>query len=262
MIEKLYCGKGSGKLLLISGVHGNEYTPIEALFQLEKDSTYLNSLKEIYEQIVFLHAVNEYGIKNNTREYDGNTDLNRIYGDDKTLEVLKKWISLSEYIVDVHASKNCTEFVLINNDSFVKDYVDFCQSLGVKYAVWEGSKNTIKSYANQNNKIAFTIECDGIETVNHKSLLKTMKLIKKITLNKIINLTKTQNLEEHSTLQTVTSKHNGFLIWTNKTNYFIRDINGEILETSNIEKDDQTIILRNPSGYIKENDYLYQYQPL
>ena len=50
MIEKVYDGKGIGKLLLISGVHGNEYTPPPPLFQLEKDSEYLNNLLEIYEK--------------------------------------------------------------------------------------------------------------------------------------------------------------------------------------------------------------------
>ena len=168
---------------------------------------------------------------------------------------------MSDYIIDVHASKNCTEFVLINNDNYVKNYVEFCNSLDIKYAVWEGSKNTIKSFANQNNKIAFTVECDGIQTINHKSLVKTMKIIKKISLNKIHNLIENTTFEESLTLQTVTSNHEGFLIWTDKTNYFIRSIDGNILEISNIEKDNKIIILRNLSGYIKQNDYLYQYQP-
>lgn len=260
MIEKVYDGKGIGKLLLISGVHGNEYTPIEALFQLEKDSEYLNNLLEIYEKITFLHAVNEHGIKNNIREYNGNTDLNRIFGNDVLREKLISQIELADYIIDVHASNNCTEFVLINNDNFVKDYVDFCIKNDIKYAVWEGSRNTIKSHSTHNNKIAFTVECDGIGTVNHKSLLRVMKVIKKLSLTKMKKINNNPTFDEKYILQTVTSEHDGFLVWTTKNNFFIRGCDGEILQMTEINEDMSTIILRNNSGYIKKNDYLYQYQ--
>ena len=78
------------------------------------------------KKITFLHAVNEHGIKIILENIMENTDLNRIFGNDLLREKLISQIELADYIIDVHASNNCTEFVLINNDNFVKDYVDFC----------------------------------------------------------------------------------------------------------------------------------------
>jgi len=258
---KTYEGQGTGVLLLLSGVHGNEYTPIEALYQLEVDQEYMQKLFSIYKKIIFAHAVNEHGILNGIREYNPNCDLNRIYGDDLLKEKLKIYIDDADYIVDVHASKNCTEFVLINNDQYAKDYVDFCQTIGVKYAVWEGSPITIKAYALTCRKQAFTIECKGINEIDHKSLLKTMKLIKKVTLNKKTTINISEPYPDSQTLQTAVANTDGFLVWTSKKSYFIRSLKGDINNHNNIETLDKTIILRNDAPFIRKDCYLYQYQP-
>lgn len=255
----IYDGIGEGNLLLISGVHGNEYTPIEALFQLEKDEEYTNQLLKTYKKVTFLHAVNEHGIKNNVRDYDANTDLNRIFSVDTIKNDLIEHVFDADYVIDIHSSKDCTEFVLLNNNEYVKSYIKYCDDNDIKYAVWEGSDNTIKSYAIKNNKIAFTVECNGLNTVNHKSLLKTMKLIKKLTLNKMRPPVASSTLESSQLLKTITSPNDGILVWTDKNSFFIRGLNGSVLYS--FVNGDYNIILRNTNGFVQNGHYIFQHQP-
>lgn len=254
-------GIGVGNLLLISGIHGNEYTPVVALYDVFSDSKLINQLKKIYNKITFIHAANEYGIKNNIREYDGNRDLNRIFQLDLLKDTITYHISEADYIIDIHSSPNCTEFVLINDGEEAKSMVEYCWRLNIPYAVWDGSPNTIKSYSLREGKVAFTVECNGIGTVDVDSAKKTHKLISKMVLNPY-NKKYYSDVQDLivTKLETVCANVEGILLWNDKNTYTIISIkDGSILYYGTVP-DNSFIITRNKDAYVTKDSYIYQYQ--
>lgn len=253
-------GTGTDNLLLLSGVHGNEYTPIVALYELFFDEKFITKAKKQYKSITFIHAVNEYGMKNNVRGYEANADLNRIFRPDIIKDELLRHIEAADYIFDIHSSPNCIDFVLINDGDLTYSMVEYCKSIDIPYAVWDGSNDTIKSHALRQGKIAFTIECNGIGTVDVKSGLNTYKILKKMVLTKY----KKPNIIEYKKvpmLETSYAQFKGILTWITPTVYSILNP-----ENGNIHKfqipDNVFIINRNKDAYVTTDDYTYQYQYL
>ena len=73
-------GKGNKNILILTGIHGDELTPIYAGYLLSKYN-WLESFANYFHTLTILNAVNINGIKKNTREIpsDSTTDLNRMF---------------------------------------------------------------------------------------------------------------------------------------------------------------------------------------
>jgi succinylglutamate desuccinylase len=54
--------KSKLKLLILSGIHGDEYNPCILLKFIKEDTTLINFLKDKYKSITFLYNVNTNGI--------------------------------------------------------------------------------------------------------------------------------------------------------------------------------------------------------
>lgn len=162
------------KVLVISGTHGNETHAVDLVYDLEC-WTEKNGLSKIEREAIgknvqFIHAWNKTGLKYNERNFideskDRETmDLNRsfhtdgVYTKEGLVENLKAEIGSADIVIDVHNSPACANCILINNGPHARTYVDFCKKYDLQYIVRESSADTIKQYAIDQGKVAFTVE--------------------------------------------------------------------------------------------------------
>lgn len=183
--------KGNNKegknILIISGVHGDEITPIFCTKLLQEHLVDCNNNYDV-NNITIISAVNKNGIKNNTRDITKkqSNDLNRLFtldDDEDYVAILKTYIVENDVIIDIHSSPNCTEFVLINQDFYANSYVEFCIKNDIKYFIRYSSSDTIKKYCSNLNKLSFTLELNGINKANFHSMVIGYDIVKTIISN-------------------------------------------------------------------------------
>lgn len=261
MKREIIVGTGSKKLLLISGLHGNEYTPVIAVRELfsNKTSTFVSSLIERYSQITVLHAVNEYGLINGVRESSKPVDLNRLYQSTDLIDLIRSEVEAADIIVDVHSSPNCTEFVLINQGEQANSYVEFARAHRIKYLVQEdGHPATLKSHALSKNKVAFTLECNGIDRVDTRSVNAAKELIATVATyaSELRIVPSTPKYPSYIKAAAICS---GLIEWISKTEYLITDL--QSMETVVGYLPPGEPITWAHTGYIKAGDDVSYIQP-
>ena len=183
--------KGNNKegknILIISGVHGNEITPIFCTKLLQEYFEDYNSNYDV-NNITIISAVNKNGIKNNTRDITKkqSNDLNRLFNSDEQedcVAILKTYIDEHDVIIDIHSSPNCTEFLLINQDFYANSYVEYCIKNDIKYFLRYSTSDTIKKYCSNLNKISFTLELNGMNKEDYNSIIIGYEIVKTIISN-------------------------------------------------------------------------------
>lgn len=180
--------KGHGKLniLIVTGVHGNELTPIACGLELAKDG---NIEKSSYKNLIIIHAINMEGIRTMQRDHSvsATNDLNRQFGDSVSLDTLKtkllNHIEFADVVIDIHSSPNCTEMILISQDLHANSYVEFARGLDIDYGVRYSNAKTIKQEAIKQGKIGFTVELNGMDSIDQKSSSKGTNLVTSIIEN-------------------------------------------------------------------------------
>jgi succinylglutamate desuccinylase len=177
-------GDGTNNILILTGVHGNEFTPLYCGYLLKSAS--FN--KENFKKITILNAINENGIKNNSREiqYNSTNDLNRKFDvNDNEININELITAFNEndVIIDVHSSPKCTEFALLNQNEYTNSYVHFLVNNNINYLIRYSNTNTIKKYCLDLNKISFTVELNQISYIDYDSAEKGVQIIQKIVNN-------------------------------------------------------------------------------
>ncbi len=186
-----YKGWGKGKILIISGVHGDETTPVYLTHLImEAKSKSIFKDYEDYEVLTVVNAVNPDALKAKTRSFTDKTDqkdVNRVLGsltNDSIPEIKKELFDLikeHDLIIDVHSSPDVVnEFVLIDANTVGSFYVDFCNKFGIPWVARTIKINTIKSFAINQGKLAFTLELNGINFTDKASALKGLRIIDNI----------------------------------------------------------------------------------
>lgn len=254
--------KGEGKdksLLLLSGLHGNEYTPLYVL-NLLKSGDFFNSIIKHYKVITIVECFNDYGIRNNIRAFKANDDFNRIFCKNTYIESLKELIDSHTHIVDIHASPNCIEMVLINQNKQANSYVEYCLKNNIKYTLWEeGSQFSIKQHSIDQGKIAFTVECNGISLVDNKSADKTILLIKRLLKN-LHKLKVEDSIPKYLPAYNICASAEGVFTSIKKTGYILDITTGEVSKLRLVKhKDDTPCSIA--IGYVKYGDIVAITQP-
>lgn len=163
MKQQIFKYKNQGyKILIVAGIHGNEHTSIYSL-QLLKQYLATNKIEnKAISQICTLNYINEIGMYNFIRQNQNGIDLNREFFHEKSsqkiIQKLKKIMDLYDIIIDIHSSFNTTQFFYLNKDQWCQSYIDFLTKQELKYVINDVITPTIKTYANQNNKIGFTLQ--------------------------------------------------------------------------------------------------------
>lgn len=240
-----YKGRGKGKILIISGVHGDEMTPVyltHLIMEAKAKSKFdlkFNDYND-YEILTVVNAVNPDALKAKTRSYTDKSDskdVNRIFGNianDSIPEIKKELSDLikdHDLIIDVHSSPDVVnEFVLIDANTVGSFYVDFCRKFDISWVARTIKINTIKSFAINQGKLAFTLELNGIGFTDKKSALKGIKIIDNIIKGavKITNRYKTTFFPGkpfiYQDFFDIKSKHEGILETKDKTHFKKGDI--------------------------------------
>jgi hypothetical protein len=184
MITNTFIGSGELDILILTGVHGDEKTPLYLGWKL---SSVVDTLKHNYNKLTIINAINNDGIIQNTRELPNtNTnDLNRKFNNDSTdvFEEIKSQIESHDVIIDIHSSPACSEFILINQDEYANSYVEYALVNDIKYLLRYSANDTIKRYCQEIGKIAFTVEINGLDFVDIHSALRGLSLIDKLIGN-------------------------------------------------------------------------------
>lgn len=183
-IEILGKNRKGKNILIISGVHGNELTPIYCTYLLSK----IDYSKYNFKNITIISAINNNGIVANTREIPNTntSDLNRMFNVENEInekEELEGYIYDNDIIIDVHSSPKCDNFVLLNQDQNTNSYVEFCVKNGISYLIRYSTANTIKKYCLDLNKISFTLELNMMNYIDIDSANKGKDIVLKIISN-------------------------------------------------------------------------------
>jgi len=193
-----YKGKGKKNILIISGVHGDEKTPVAIT---QKIIEIHDSFNDNYRNLVILHAINKPALEVNSR-YDNDFDLNRAFDGNHDNHVLvnkiKKEIEDSDIIIDIHSSKSCMELLAIDNTEYGKCFCDFADQLCIPYVIHKGNDATIKRYCLSIGKPCFTVEVNKLNEVDHESASKGYDMVSNIVEN--INQLNFQSSDEIPTL--------------------------------------------------------------
>ncbi len=192
--------KDGFNILIISGVHGNELSPIYSTYLL---NNYIQQHKiGDYNSLTIITGVSNNAIIENSRDLVNShtNDLNRMFSNFNIneKELLKEYIDANDIIIDIHSSPNCTEFVLINQDENANSYVEFCKEIGVTYLLRYSNANTIKKFCLEKGKICFTLE---LNLLNYIDLVSSEKGVD-IIINIINNINKFDYRNEYPVYNT------------------------------------------------------------
>lgn len=158
------CREDGLKVLIISGVHGNETHSIDVAYELFNRAGELTDVRKID----FIFAANKYGLEKNTRENGYKetvpTDCNRLFPKEyKTPEQLQEYLKglIGEHhlVLDIHNSPMCLPCVLIDFDDKADYLLRYCYNTRLLPLVRATQIGTIKKLFNSYYATdAFTVE--------------------------------------------------------------------------------------------------------
>ena len=227
-------------ILIISGVHGNELTPIYCTYLLSK----IDYSNYDFKKITIISSINNNGIVKNTRDIPNvsTSDLNRMFNiveriDEK--DEIGKHIKDNDIIIDIHSSPKCDNFVLLNQDDNTNSYVEFCEKNNINYLIRYSTANTIKKYCLDLNKISFTLELNMINYIDYTSAKNGKDIVLKVieNCNNILIQKQEPKFKTYIELQTYKV---GLFIENKKCGDIIKcnDIIGSILNIETMELTD------------------------
>jgi predicted deacylase len=265
-------GKKGKNILILSGVHGNELTPVYTTYLLSKH----DFSKFKFKKITIISSINYEGISKNSRDIPNThtNDINRMFNSHQEINYEKelfKFINENDVIIDLHSSPKCDNFALLNQDEWTNSYVDFCENNNISYLIRYSNSNTIKKYCLDLNKIAFTIELNMMSYIDKKSSEKGKEIVLNIIKN--INQFKLEKSEPtNSTYFEFFTHHEGLFIPNKSCGIVIRE--GEIIGTViNLEdfsekkikfnkKSDYKIICFGASDYVSSSESICYLQKI
>jgi len=237
MINKIIGKNNNGKkILIISGVHGNELTPIFCTYLLSKCN--LNDYD--FKKITIISGINLKGIQNNTREIPSieTNDFNRMFDVEEDIKIIiDEYIKNNDIIIDVHSSPECLEFMLLNQNEYTNSYVNFCKNNNINYLIRYSTANTIKKYCIDLNKISFTLELNKMNYIDYNSAENGKDIILKIIKNcNNLNIQKSEPIYEP--YQELLTYRSGIFCKNNKCGYIITkdDEIGKVLDLITFEE--------------------------
>ena len=175
--EYKYNKKSHNKVLIITGTHGDELTPLRTAYLLndyftkEKSARFVN-----VSSITIATGINNTGIRNNSRRVERdnhNGDLNRMFDEEfdyDNYKELKKLIDEHNIIIDIHSSPRINELLLVDIDEHTEFILKWAKKSNLDYACrYPVSDGTIKRYAFRKNKIGLTIELNLLDKIDFQS---------------------------------------------------------------------------------------------
>jgi succinylglutamate desuccinylase len=272
-------GKGEKNILILTGVHGNELTPVYVGYLLNEyilknDKNYDDN----YHNLTLINAINIDGIRKNIRDVPLNNtdDLNRMFKTEvkeKYVDEIKELIDKNDVIIDIHSSPACTEFILLNNNEYSNSYVEFAEKFQIPYLLRFNNNDTIKKYCLEKGKISFTIEINKMNSIDFDSSSKCFNIIQDIFHNVNNFIYKIEEPRYEPYFEFFYHKEGLFIPnYCKKLGKFIEngDEIGECINLKNFNKDiiyyknniNARIISGDDTSYINPNSPIYYLQPI
>ena len=169
------------KILMTAGMHGDEQ---DAVLTVLKYKEMISKRDDLDLDVDFL-IVNKSGIRYNTREvYHPDLsigDPNRMFDapmptnymlETSAVEWIKQNLKNYEAVIDVHNSQDVAMCVLLSNNKYARNYVEFCEKYQINYIARESNTDTVKKYANEVTKIpGFTVELGGMNNAPYSRII-------------------------------------------------------------------------------------------
>lgn len=174
------------KILVISGVHGNEVSAVNAGMIIA--DKFRNDI-----EVRVIPWANKSGLFAGTRDMQitNTKDLNRCFAKEEEdyVSIIKREIEYADAVIDIHNSTRCGHFALIDKGHHCNYISNICEEAGVVHASRYSNGGTIKDYTNSLYKIGITYEFPGMS--NYQNEYNINKAVEDIT--KLINTLKTQD---------------------------------------------------------------------
>ena len=259
-------------ILIISGVHGNELTPIYCSYILTK----IDYSQFDFKKITIITAINKDGIIENSRDISNNStsDLNRMLKSDVYINIcdeLEQNIKDNDIIIDIHSSPKCDNFLLLNQDENANSYVDFCIKNDISYLLRYSSASTIKKYGLDLNKISFTLELNMLDYIDESSATKGKDIVLKI-IEKCNDLVIHKQEPKYNTSVDLLTYKSGLFLSYKQCGDIIKynDIIGSIINMDTLELTEIKcglngifrIICFNITNYVDSRNSIYMLQPV
>jgi succinylglutamate desuccinylase len=175
-----YKGIGNKNILIISGVHGDEKTPLSVT---NKINTFIDEFPQNFKELTILHEFNEEAIKANKRfvnDFDVNRAFNGKNDNHPLIMQLINEINNADIIIDIHSSKSCMELIAIDNTPHGKCFCDFADAIDIPYLIHQGNEATIKRYCLSINKPCFTVEVNRLGEIDEESASRGFDMVSKM----------------------------------------------------------------------------------
>lgn len=266
IIKTIKCNKKGKNVLIISGVHGDEITPIYTVAYMLKN----NLFKTKYiKNLTIINGINISGIKKLTREvdYETSADLNRVLNNNKEQDYIRELtdnINKNDIIIDIHSSPSCTEFALIDIDEYTMSLKNWCDKSNVQCAFRYSGADTIKRYCLENNKPALTLEINMMKIIDFNSSFRTAKLINRL-LDNIEKIKMLKTVPKVKELREIKTYNDGLLIHNfrnggcfrkGQTLYKVFDL--ELNEINDVKSDCHGIVICEPDkSIVTRGDTVY-----
>ena len=169
---------GKIKVLLITGIHGNEQR--SELIAKDFMIKYLDIVNPKYDLTI-------YNFNNLYDSRDAHFNINRIDQVDKLTDTyekiidLKKEILCADIVLDIHNSEICSNKLLISSTN-LPESLDYKVSKlkYTKHIIWRNTSiESLSEFARKNNKVSFTVEFGGMYANTRKTPKKDLKFLDK-----------------------------------------------------------------------------------
>jgi len=213
------------KLLIITGVHGNEVSPLYLRYILDQKH---EEISKDFGTIDLLNCVNAEGIKNRTREIPSiqpTTDINRMFGNKKLKpEPLQEWLEKNifsepyDLVIDVHASDSIIPCIVVTTGHKKNKYIKKAYSNLLIVDNPSNHNASIKDFVNRyESKLGITLEVDGLNKFIPESIETGFQYIKSLTQSykkylKLVEEEVEQEDEKFINMFSIKSHYSGIVI--------------------------------------------------
>lgn len=172
-------------VLILTGVHGNEITPIKcAQMILDTAPQWQN-----FNKMTIIFGVNLPALRHCSREFVKQTsnDINRDYEETFDIRsIIDNLVNKEKYqiVIDVHSSPKISELFLVDASKEQEHIFNFMNKSRLPFVLWRKAPyTTIKSLANERDIHGFTLELNEINSIDEVSANSGVFLIKYILDN-------------------------------------------------------------------------------
>lgn len=260
-------------VLILTGVHGNEYMPIYMVNKLLGMPELIEKWKQYTNKITIVNGINIDALEQGTRSIT--FDLNRMFAAEENVLTLPSLINnvielilTHQTVIDIHSTPCLGTCVILNeNTEYTHNFVKFSIRHKIPYVLKESAGPTIKEFVNKNNRIGFTLEIsetdddgidEGLECLD--KIITNINSFSTLKVDTTLPLNKYEILVSKDTGLIYYKKEIGDKVQKHEIICYIKDFNNNIVSEIIAPISGRLIVGPNKK-YIIPGDVLFYIQP-